>query len=111
MSVRDAAWKPFPEFGGQHAILYRSPDGTKVAGAFRESGSAEAYVYEYDEVVYCIAGTCEVNVKGGESFVVRPGDLVHFAKGFVADFAMSDDLELVTFIWSDKKLSLPGIID
>lgn len=52
----DFEWVPLPEFGGEEAIIYRSPDGRRVAAAFRESGRA-TFTYPFDEFLVVTSGS------------------------------------------------------
>lgn len=89
------SWAPLPEYGGSQAILYSSPDGTRVAGTYRESGQ---FTFEYpaDEFVYVIAGHATASVRGGKVIELKPGDLAYFREGLVVDFDMSDDFHDAT---------------
>ena len=56
-------WVALPEFGGREAIIYRSPDGKRVAAAFEESGKA-TFTYPFDEFLVVTAGTATIQVHG-----------------------------------------------
>jgi len=99
-SVAELAWTPLPEFGGSEAILYRSPDGKRVAAAFRESG-AHSFTYPFDEFLYVTSGSARVTVRGGPSFTLQKGDVAYFEKGATVDFVFSDDFEDVTMLVDD----------
>jgi uncharacterized cupin superfamily protein len=99
-SVAALAWTPLPEFGGSEAILYRSPDGKRVAAAFRESG-AHSFTYPFDEFLYVTSGSARVTVRGRPSFMLQKGDVAYFEKGATVDFVFSDDFEDVTMLVDD----------
>lgn len=91
-SAFNPEWRPLPAYGGSEAVLYRSADGRRVVGTFKESGK---YTYEYqsDEFVYVVAGTGIANVRGGPTVHLKPGDMAYFRDGLVVDFEMSDDFQ------------------
>ena len=102
-SVAALAWTPLPEFGGSEAILYRSPDGKRVAAAFRESG-AHSFTYPFDEFLYVTSGSARVTVRGGPSFTLEKGDVAYFEKGATVDFVFSNDFEDVTMLVDDTRV-------
>jgi uncharacterized cupin superfamily protein len=103
-SLADLDWEPLPEFGGQQAILYQSPDGKRVAVAFRESG-AHSFTYPFDEFLYVTSGRAQVRVRGRDSFELRAGDMAYFEKGAVVDFHFSEDFEDVTMLVDERPVS------
>jgi uncharacterized cupin superfamily protein len=102
--LADAEYEDHEEFGGSEWVFYRSPDGTRVAAAFRESGR-HTFEYPFDEFVYVLRGHTTVTVHGGETFVLSAGDVAYFLEGMTVDFDMSDDFEDITFLVSDKPVS------
>ena len=99
-NVHDTEWSPFPEFGGHEAILYRSPDGTRLAASFRLSGT-HSWQMPYDDTFFVIAGTALVTVEDEEPFEIRAGDFCHIAQGSNVTFAMSDDFHEVSVLVSN----------
>jgi uncharacterized cupin superfamily protein len=100
-SVPALQWEALPEFGGAEAVIYRSPDGKRVAAAFRESGS-HSFTYPFDEFLYVTSGTAEVSVRGGKTFVLSAGDVAYFEQGATVDFVFSPDFSDVTMLVSDQ---------
>lgn len=100
-SLDDLQWQPLPEFGGEEAIIYRSPDGTRVAAAFRESGR-HAFTYPFDEFLYVIRGSVVVRVEGAETFTLSAGDYAYFRTGTAVEFDFSPDFEDITMLISDR---------
>jgi uncharacterized cupin superfamily protein len=96
-------WVALPEFGGAEAILYRSPDGKRVAAAFRESGKA-TFTYPFDEFLYVTSGSVKVRVHGGETFELATGDVAYFLEGTTVDFDFSSDFSDVTMLVADHEV-------
>lgn len=96
-------WTDLKEFGGKEAILYRSPDGRRVAAAFQESGKA-TFTYPFDEFVIVTAGEAGVRVHDGETFRIRKGDFAYFHEGTTVDFDFSADFADVTFLVADHEI-------
>lgn len=99
-SFANLPWKKMPQFGGEEAVFYRSPDGKKVGVAFRESGKAH-FKYTFDEIAYVVAGSSVISVNGGPKFKLAAGDVFHFKEGTVIDEELSADFADIAFIWSD----------
>lgn len=104
-NVHTAEWKPLPAFGGAEAVLYRSPDGTRLAGSSKESGR-HSMEMPFDEFIYIVAGECHVSVRGVGDVHLRTGDVCYLKQGQNVDFEMSDDFHDVTVLISDKEISL-----
>ena len=51
LNVHTAEFTPLADIEGEEAILYRSEDGTRIAGSFRESGT-HTLVQDFDEFIY-----------------------------------------------------------
>jgi len=102
--LAELTWTALPEFGGKQAIIYRSVDGTRVAAAFRESGSA-TFKYPFDEFVVVIAGAVRVRVHGGPSFTLKKGEVAYFREGMMVDFNFSPDFEDATFLVANHRIS------
>ena len=58
-NVHTVAREPYPEWGGDQAMLHISPDGRFVAGSFREEGR-NTVVLPFDQFVYVVAGRMSV---------------------------------------------------
>jgi uncharacterized cupin superfamily protein len=99
----DFNWVALPEFGGREAIIYRSPDGRRVAAAFEESGQHE-FTYPFDEFLIVTSGSAEVAVEGGRSIVLRKGDVAYFREGTRVKFSFSKDFADVTCLMSDREV-------
>lgn len=100
-SPKDLKWVPLPEFGGHEAIIYRSPDGKRVAAAFRESGHS-SFTYPFDEFVVVTSGSLTVHVQGGETFTLSKGDVGYFRQGTKVEFDFSADFSDVTCLIGDE---------
>lgn len=103
-NVNSADWKPLPEFGGHEAVLYRSPDGRRVAATFKESGQFE-FEWAFDEMIYVVAGTIEVTPEGGELVTLTAGDMAYMRKGIKASMVASDDYQGVICMMSEEEIS------
>jgi uncharacterized cupin superfamily protein len=98
--LADFTWVSLPEFGGQEAIIYRSPDRTRVAAAFKESGKA-VFTYPFDEFGYVTSGKATASVRGGPTLNLVKGDVFYFHEGMAVDLQMSDDFSDLTFLVSN----------
>jgi len=96
-------WVALPEFGGREAIIYRSPDGKRVAAAFEESGKA-TFTYPFDEFLVVTAGTATIAVHGGETIKLKKGDVAYIREGTVVDFEFSEDFADVTCLMADHEV-------
>lgn len=96
-------WVALPEFGGREAIIYRSPDGRRVAAAFEESGKA-TFTYPFDEFLVVTAGTARIAVHGGETFTLEKGDVAYLTEGTTVDFEFSEDFVDVTCLMADHEV-------
>lgn len=104
-NVSTAAYEPLPEFGGSQAVLYTSPDGKRLAGSFKESGT-HTMVMPFDEFVYVLAGSCRITVEGGDSLEVGVGDCCYLREGMNVTWEMSDDFHDVTVLISDTSFDI-----
>lgn len=93
-------WEALPEFGGSEAIIYRSPDGRRVAAAFRESG-AFTFKYPFDEFLIVTSGSAKFSIEGGASFELKTGDVAYLREGTVAHIELSDDFSDITMLMAD----------
>jgi len=96
-------WVDLPEFGGREAIIYRSPDGKRVAAAFEESGKA-TFTYPFDEFLVVTSGTATINVHGGETIELRKGDVAYLREGTSVDFEFSDDFSDIACLMADHEV-------
>ena len=104
-NVHTTNFEPLPEFGGSKAILYHSPDGTRLAGSFRESGTHQ-FVMPFDEFIYVVAGGVKITITDGESFNLGVGDTCYLKQGQDVLFEMTDDFHDVTVLISDKRIDV-----
>jgi len=93
-------WVELPEFGGKEAVIYRSPDGTRVAAAFHESGSA-TFTYPFDEFLVVTSGSVTISVHGGSTFTLATGDVAYLREGMTVDFRFSHDFSDITCLTSN----------
>ena len=103
LNVHTAQFTPMPEFGGSQAVLYRSPDGTRLAGTFHESGS-HTLTMEYDEFLYVLSGHLVVTISGGERHEMTVGDACYLRQGMTVDFEMSEDFQDVAVLISNNAI-------
>ena len=98
-NVHTASFDPLPEYNGQQAWLYKSADGKRRVGSFKEAGH---YVVpmENDEFFFVVAGSSKVSVEGGESFELTEGDCVYFRKGQTVTFDHASDFHDVAVLIS-----------
>lgn len=101
--LKDLPWVDLPEFGGREAIIYRSPDGRRVAAAFHESGKA-TFTYPFDEFLVVTSGSVKVRVHGGETFTMTAGEVGYFHEGTTVDFDFSADFSDITYLVSDHEV-------
>ncbi|WP_375479782.1 cupin domain-containing protein [uncultured Jatrophihabitans sp.] len=104
-NVHTATYDPLPEFGGQQAILYKSDDGTRLAGSFQESGR-HTMVMPFDEFIYVVTGGSTISVDDGEPFTLSAGDCCYLRQGTNVTFEMTDDFHDVTVLISDKPIDV-----
>lgn len=97
-------WTALPEFGGSEAIIYRSPDGKRVAAAFRESGDFE-FEYPFDEFLVVTSGTGTFRVKDGPTFTLKKGEVAYFRKGMRVHMTLSKDFSDVTMLVGDEPVA------
>lgn len=104
-NVNTVEWTSFPEFGGHEAILYKSADGKRLAGSFRESGR-HTMLMPFDEFMYVIAGTMKISIEGGETLELGVGDCCYLREGQTATMEMSEDFHDVTVLISDTSFDI-----
>ena len=96
------AYEACPQFGGGVRVLYRSPDGLRVAASFKESGEIH-FVLPYDEFAYVLSGKAIVQIVGGERIEMNPGDAGYFRAGQEIELTLSDDFQDVTVLLADSE--------
>jgi hypothetical protein len=96
-------WVDLPEFGGREAIIYRSPDGRRVAAAFEESGKA-TFTYPFDEFLVVTSGTAKIKVHGGKTIELKKGDVAYLREGTSVDFEFSRDFSDITCLMADHEV-------
>ncbi|KAJ5177375.1 uncharacterized protein N7500_000074 [Penicillium coprophilum] len=99
------SWEPFPEWEGTKAIISRSPDGKRVAAAFRESATG-TLKYPCDEFTYVTAGSIKIHVHGGETFTLNTGDCAYFTKGQTVDAECSEDFASVSMLSDTEPITI-----
>jgi uncharacterized cupin superfamily protein len=107
-NVHSAPYEPLPEFGGKQAILYSSPDRTRLAGTFQESGT-HTLVMPFDEFMYVVGGSCRISVQDGDSFELSAGDCCYLRQGMNVTFEMAEDFHDVTVLISDTPIAVDGL--
>ena len=95
---------PYPEFGGSKSVIYRSADGTRVAGVAHETGTC-TLTYPCDEFFYVAKGWCEIHIHGGEDVKLVEGGCIYIQKGTTVDVNMSDDFTNVAVFIDDKRIT------
>ena len=96
-------WVVLPEFGGEEAIIYRSPDGKRVYAAFKESGH-ETFKYPFDEFGYVTSGSAKMKVKDGPTFTLRQGDTFMFREGMEVDLDFGPGFSDLTVLTADHEV-------
>lgn len=104
-NIATAEYQAFPEYGGSHAILYRSDDRRRLVGSFQESGT-HTMVMEFDELIHCLAGKAEISVTDGDSFEMGPGDVCYLREGLEVTMTMSDGFHDVAVLISDTPFEI-----
>jgi uncharacterized cupin superfamily protein len=105
LNVESSEFEAFPEYGGSHCILHRSPDRTRLAGSFKESGSHELTM-PYDEFVYVVAGGVSITVEDCEKQDFGVGDAFYITQGEKVRWEMTDDFQDVTVLISDQAIDI-----
>ncbi|MEN0138167.1 MAG: cupin domain-containing protein [Rhodococcus sp. (in: high G+C Gram-positive bacteria)] len=102
-NVHTTDWTPLPELGGHEAILYKSEDGRRLAGSFRESGR-HTMKMPFDEFIYVVAGSTRITVEGEDPFDLGVGDCCYLKEGMEVTFEHSEDFHDVTVLISDQPI-------
>jgi coniferyl-aldehyde dehydrogenase len=97
-------WTPAPEFGGSEAVIYRSPDGRRVAAAFREKGQF-SFTYPFDEFLVVTSGHGTFRMEGGPTIHLKTGDVAYFREGTTMHLDLSEDFSDVVMLMSDKPVA------
>jgi uncharacterized cupin superfamily protein len=103
LNVDTSEYVSLPEYGGSEAVLYKSADGTRLAGSFRESGD-HSMTMPFDAFKYVVAGSVRVTVQGGECHEYGPGDALYLREGMRVDLSMSEDYHDVSMMVSDTAI-------
>ena len=98
-------WEEFPEYAGSKSLIYRSKDGTVVAGAARESGKA-TLTYPCHEFFYVTDGSVKLSIHHGETFTLKKGDHIFLHKGTTVDFEFGEDFANVACFIDTEKVTL-----
>ena len=102
-------WVSLPQtVGSSETIIYRSPDGKRVAASFKESGKG-TFTYPFDEFFYVISGRIKITVRGGPTFEVKQGEVGYIREGQTIDYEFSKvsgrGFQSVAYLVSDGDLS------
>jgi uncharacterized cupin superfamily protein len=104
-SMQTVKWRDVPQFGGKEAILYRSPDGRRAAGAFTHTGKY-SFKFPFDEFAIVMSGSVKVTVRdSGVTHVLRQGDAVYFRAGMEVDFEAGEGYSNFAMFVGDEPLA------
>ncbi len=103
-NVHTVEFAPLPEMGGGEAVLYRSADGRRLAGSFKESGRHELEM-PFDEFIYVVAGSTHITVDGVGDVHLGAGHACYLRQGQQVTFEHSDDFHDVTVLVSDTAIA------
>jgi len=104
-NIHSVKFDPLPEYGGSKAILYHSPDRTRLAGSFKESGT-HRLVMPFDEFIYVVGGGVTITIAGEKPISLNVGDCCYLTQGQDVLFEMTDDFHDVTVLMSDKPIDV-----
>lgn len=85
--------------------MFRSSDGKRVAGTFRESATA-TMTYLCDEFSYVKVGWIKAHVHGDDTFTLKEGDCVYFTKNQTVDFECSEDYANVSVFFGTEPVTI-----
>jgi uncharacterized cupin superfamily protein len=103
-SPQTAEFTPFADRPGwETALLYRSPDGKRVAGSFKENGTLRT-VAPCDEFIYVIGGHTHIAVQGKGEIDLGPGDACYIEAGSTVEYNHSEDFHDVVVLIGDKEI-------
>ncbi len=97
-------WRSLPQFNGSEAIIYRSPDGKRVAAAFRTPGEY-TFTFPFDEFMYVVTGSVTITIDGAEPFTLKAGEMAYLRQGTKAHFVSSADYSNIAMMVSDQPVS------
>jgi uncharacterized cupin superfamily protein len=98
LNVKDEAnFDPLPEYNGHQAWLYKSEDGKRRAGSFKEHGRFEEE-NEFDEFIYIVAGSTKISVDGAEPYTLVAGECTYLRKGTKVTFEHDDEFHDVAVL-------------
>lgn len=103
-AMSDARWQPFGD--GSYCPIYRSEDGRHFVALLRESGRFKDFVFPFNEAMCVFRGTYSMTVQGGETIVLKAGDVAFIPQGTVADLDVSDDFEDFAYLYSSDPIEL-----
>lgn len=104
-SMQTVPWRDVPEYGGKEAILYRSPDGKRVAGAFTHSGKY-SFKFPFDEFAVVMSGSVKVTVRGsGVTHELHQGDAIYFREGMEVDFEAGENYANFAMFVGDRPIN------
>lgn len=95
----------FAEYGGEKAVIYRSPDGKIAAGFATESGSC-SITYPCDEFFFVTNGWCDAKISGGDSFRLNKGECIYIKKGTAMEFVFGSGFENLAVFLDNQKVTL-----
>lgn len=98
-------WEDFPQYAGSKSLIYRSSDGTIVAGAAKESGKA-TLTYPCHEFFYVTEGWVKLDIHGGEKLTLEKGDFIFLHKGTTVDFEFGENFANVACFIDSEKITL-----
>jgi uncharacterized cupin superfamily protein len=103
-SLQTVQWRDAPGYGGKEAILYRSPDGKRVAGAFTHSGKY-SFKFPFDEFTVVMSGSVKVTVRGsGVTHELHQGDAIYFREGMEVDFEAGENYANFAMFVGDRPI-------
>lgn len=89
-------WEHDPENGGLLHLLYE--EGDQAAGLWKpapEQTSAEGLVLPARETIVVLEGTVRIEVQGGPTLDLKPGDMASMPKGATTTWHPSPDFKEV----------------
>lgn len=98
-------WEAFPEYAGSKSLIYRSSDGTIVAGAAKESGKA-TLTYPCHEFFYVTDGWVKLAIHGGPTMRLAKGDFIFLHKGTTVDFEFGEGFANVACFIDRERVTL-----
>jgi len=92
-SISTDAWRADPEVGGGAEEHVLSDTGTMRAGLTRFTASADAnpltWVLPQDEVLLVLEGAVRIDIEGGPTLELKPGDMASLPKGAVTHWHLT----------------------